>query len=235
MSRGAYQPVRVWDATVRLTHWWNAFLILLLLPLGTILYLRDVLKIPKDTVSTIIDIHAFVGFGLAAGLIIRITYLFAGAMSASWRDILPHTRAQFDLAVRTIRYYLSGCKGECPLYYAHNPLAGMAYTGFFVFAAVQVVTGSIMYLLGDGTPVAYGHEGHMSAPPDTWPPKALILVHDISALIVALFIAAHLAALALHDLVEKRGLASSMISGDKFFSSKEMAALGIHSEGEDEA
>jgi len=226
VSPPSYRAVRVWDGTIRLTHWWNAIATLLLLALGGILYLRDVFKLPDAVKDTLITVHAAVGFALAAGLAIRIIYLFAEPGKASnWRDLLPHTRTQFELALRTLRYYAGGFKGECPLYFAHNPLAGMAYGAFFVFASMQALTGAAMYLLGDGVAPAYAHEGHFQAPPQTWPPAWLVLIHDVDALLIALFIIAHLAALALHDLVETRGLASSMISGNKFFSDDEIREL----------
>lgn len=230
MTPPLYKSVKVWDSTLRLTHWWNAIATLLLLVLGSVLYLRDVFKLPAAVKDTLITMHAMIGFALAAGLMIRIIFLFSGPGQANnWRDVLPHTRAQIELALRTLRYYASGFKGACPLYLAHNPLAGMAYTGFFIFASVQALSGTAMYLLGNATTPAYAHEGHFQAPPETWPPAWLVLIHDIDALLIALFILAHLAALALHDLVETRGLASSMISGKKFFSQDEIRELDLES------
>ena len=197
-----YRPVHVWDGVVRLTHWINAGAIILLLPLGAMLF--------------------------AASLLIRLAYLAHGEGAASWRDVVPHTQAQLRLATATIRYYLGGCRGECPLYFAHNPLAGLAYTGFFLFASVQVISGAAMYLLGgDIVPAVQAHAGHEHLPANSWPPAWLAEIHEWSALLIALFILAHLTALALHDLVEKRGLASSMISGNKFFSEAEITALDI--------
>jgi Ni/Fe-hydrogenase b-type cytochrome subunit len=221
-----HRPIAVWDGMVRITHWINAITILLLLPLGTVLFGREWLGISKPHVETLIDIHAAIGFLLAASLTIRIAYLLVGKGIASWRDVLPHTKAQFALGAATIRYYLGGCKGECPLYFAHNPLAGLAYTGFFLLAASQVITGAAMYLLGgDGLiPAAHAHAGH-HAVANAWPPEWLMDIHALGALLIGLFIAAHLSALALHDLVEKRGLASSMISGNKFFTDAEIDQL----------
>ncbi|HKI62580.1 MAG TPA: cytochrome b/b6 domain-containing protein [Mariprofundaceae bacterium] len=220
-----HRPVAVWDGLVRITHWINAFAVLLLLPLGAVLFGREWLGISKPHVETLINIHASIGFLLAASLTIRIAYLLAGEGVASWRDVVPHTKAQFALGIATIRYYLSGCKGECPLYFAHNPLAGLAYTGFFLFAATQVITGAAMYLLGDGLiPAAHAHAGHHAAA-NAWPPEWLMDFHALIALLIGMFIVAHLSALALHDLVEKRGLASSMISGNKFFTDTEIEQL----------
>ncbi len=219
-----HKPVAVWDGIVRMTHWINAIAILLLIPLGTVLFSREWLGISKPHVATLIDIHAAIGFLLAASLTIRIAYLLAGEGVASWRDVVPHTKTQFALGLATIRYYLTGFKGKCPLYFAHNPLAGLAYTGFFLFAASQVITGAAMYLLGDGLiPAAYAHAGHHAA--NAWPPEWLMDFHAFTALLIGLFIIAHLSALALHDLVEKRGLASSMISGNKFFTDDEITEL----------
>ncbi len=219
-----YRAVPVWAGIVRLTHWINAIGILLLLAIGSVIALSEWLHVPDARVDQLIDVHAAIGFMVAASLLIRIAYLLTGEGSGHWRDVVPHTKAQFRLAVATVRYYLGGFKGECPLYYAHNPFAGIAYTGFFALALLQVCTGAVMYLLGDASTQAYAHTGH-AAEAGGWPPEWLMTLHGITALLIAAFIGAHLSALALHDIVERRGLASSMISGYKFFTDEELARL----------
>jgi Ni/Fe-hydrogenase 1 B-type cytochrome subunit len=221
--------VKVWDNLVRLTHWINAVTILLLLILGIIIHQSQVLGLGKASLELIIHIHAITGFIFAASLFARIAYMLSGPQGTShWQDVIPHTKKQFALARRTLLYYIRGFRGKCPLYFAHNPLAGMAYTLFFMLASVQVLTGAIMYLFDGSTP-AYAHSAHEMTLPtqDTWPPDFLIGLHDAGAILIACFILAHLVALFIHDIHEKRGLASSMISGYKFFTKAELEALDI--------
>jgi len=220
----SYRAVPVWAGIVRLTHWINAIGILLLLAIGSVVALHEWLHVPDARVDQLIDIHAAIGFMVAASLLARIAYLLTGEGTGHWRDMVPHTKAQFRLAVDTVRYYLGGFKGECPLYFAHNPFAGIAYTGFFILALLQISTGAVMYLLGDASTQAYAHTLH-DAGADKWPPEWLMDLHGITALLIAAFIGAHLSALALHDIVERRGLASSMISGYKFFTDEELERL----------
>ncbi len=230
----SYRAVPVWDGVVRFCHWWNAGFVLVLLAVGSLIYFQKALQLQEGTVDTLTDVHAMAGFALAAGLVVRIAYLFTGEGPGNWRDVLPHTKVQFALARDTLLYYLRGFKGECPLYFAHNPLAGMAYSGFFVLAVWQVTTGSAMYLLGEGVTNAYAHAGHVHAA-NTWPPEWLVELHEVGALLILLFIAAHLSALVLHELLETRGLMSSMVSGNKFFTEDEIAELGQSETGTDDA
>ncbi len=77
-----------------------------------------------------------------------------------------------------------------------------------------------MYLLGAGMNVAHAHAGHATAGAD-WPPEWLMNLHLAGALLIAAFMIAHLAMLITHELKETRALASSMISGNKFFTDEE--------------
>lgn len=205
-----YHPTLVWQPFLRILHWLIVMAITILLPLGILLAVSSDLKIPDGIRREIITIHATVGFVFAAALILRIVYMFASPGAAGWRDVVPHTKAQFTLAWKTLGYYLSGFRGTPPLYFSHNPFAGAAYTAFFIFAVNQTVTGISMFLI-------IGKSGKESQP------AALLALHAIGAILILLFIFAHLGALALHEIVERRGLASSMISGYKFFSDEETA------------
>jgi len=205
-----YHPTLVWQPLLRILHWIIAITITILLPLGILLAVSSDLKIPDKIRHEIMDIHATAGFVFAAALVLRIIYIFASGGTAGWRDVIPHTKAQFTLAWRTVGFYLSGFRGTPPLYFSHNPFAGAAYTAFFIFAINQTVTGISMFLI-------IGESGKESQP------EALAALHLIGASLILLFIFAHLGALALHEIVERRGLASSMISGYKFFSEEETA------------
>ncbi|HXH64075.1 MAG TPA: cytochrome b/b6 domain-containing protein [Mariprofundaceae bacterium] len=234
MRAASHLPVAVWDATVRVCHWWNALCVLVLIVFGSLLYARDALHLTQPVEHVLIAIHATFGFALAAGVLTRLAYMLTGSGLAGWRDVLPHTPAQLALARRTLRYYLSGCRGECPLYFGHNPLAGFAYSGFFLFAVFQILTGAAMYLFGDGSTAGYAHTLYTAQGKQAWPPAPLMLAHALGGLMIAVFVLVHLLALALHDRVEARGLASSMISGNKFFTPDELEALEGRRESEDQ-
>jgi len=231
-----FYAVHVWSGLVRLTHWLNAFCILLLLALGSVLFLRETLAVNEDTISLLITIHVIIGFVFAGSLGVRLAYMFAGPVAAShWSDVIPHTKKQWRLMKDTLLYYLHGFKGECPLYFAHNPFAGLAYTGFFVVATCQVLLGTLMYLWGDGAAVAHAHGSLAVEATKHDFPAWLLQLHDAGGIFIALFIVAHLVALFLHDFVEVRGLASSMISGRKFFTEEELKRLDVTALNQEES
>ncbi len=117
---------------VRLTHWVNSLAVLALLTLGALIWGAEPLGLGKAALAALTDAHAAIGFVFAASLFTRLALLLAGPEGPShWRDILPLDAERRAELVATLRYYLSGLRGEPPLYFAHNALAGLAYAGFF--------------------------------------------------------------------------------------------------------
>ncbi|MBI5491600.1 MAG: cytochrome b/b6 domain-containing protein [Deltaproteobacteria bacterium] len=220
-----YRPVAVWSALQRVIHWVMAFAVLLLIPLGLILLFDEQLHLPDEGADAVMKVHASIGFVFASALLARIIYLFAGPPESRLGDIVPHTKAQFTLVKETVGYYLKGFKGRVPLYFAHNPFAGLAYAVFFVFAVTQASSGVAMFLLLGAEHTNGGaHDQAAEQAAQAFPDWVLDL-HAAGALFIIFFVLAHFAALAVHDLAERRGLASSMVSGDKFFSEEEIREI----------
>lgn len=236
-----YRSIKVWDKVVRLTHWVNVLSVLILLTLGGFMHFEKDLLLKEETVETITNYHAIVGFVFAFSLLLRLSYLFSDSRTGSWKDLIPYTRDQFKIMFETIIFYVKGFKGKVPLYFAHNPLASIFYIAFFIFAIMQVFSGILVYLGGEaemGIALAHSGEKHIAEPliiegvvqpvvKEPWPPHWLHEMHEIGSVGIIFFIVAHLSALFIHDLLEKRGLASSMISGDKFFTDEECWELEI--------
>ncbi len=109
------------------------------------------------------------------------------------------------------------------MYFAHNALAGIVYAAFFLIATVQALSGASIYLLAPERGAAYAHEAHAQGA--GWPPAWLEELHEIGAVLILLYILAHWTMIAVHEIKESRGLASSMISGRKFFTDEELATL----------
>ncbi|MBI5885033.1 MAG: cytochrome b/b6 domain-containing protein [Deltaproteobacteria bacterium] len=210
-----YRPTHVYHWFHRVLHWSMAGSVAFLLPLGVFIAVADDLKLPEAGEDVIAGTHVIIGLFFATALVVRIIVLFAGTGTMGWRDVLPYTARQFRVATATIRYYLGGFKGKPPLYFGHNPFAGGVYTAFFCFAATQAASGItmvIVHLLNEGSAQKVGKAYA----------EAALIAHDVGALFIIFFICAHLGALVLHDIIERRGLASSMISGYKFFSDDEL-------------
>lgn len=213
-----YHPALVYHWFLRILHWAIALSISVLLPLGIFITFADGMKVPEANIKVVIGIHVIAGLFFAVAVVLRLILLFAGSKTSNWRDVVPHTREQFNIAKDTIKYYLKGFKGAPPLYFGHNPFAGIVYTAFFFFAATQAASGITMVIIQS----IFGDKGPPAAEAYA---DAALLVHGVGALFILFYIFAHLGALALHDIVERRGLASSMIGGYKFFSDEELREL----------
>ena len=83
----------VWDPLLRALHWWMALAMMAQFTSGaTLLALGNDMS---DTLMGKIDIIHYVGgYAFAAGLVVRIIWLFVGPPTARWRDLLPLTPAQ---------------------------------------------------------------------------------------------------------------------------------------------
>lgn len=214
MAEDAYYRRRVWEPVVRVLHWWMAITLLVQFALAGVILAEDGLGLSEAGEHGLVTVHAVFGFAFGAGLLARILWLFLAPGSASWRDLLPLTASQRQTLRATARHYLGGFRGEAPFYRAHNPLAGLAYTAFFVVGASQVITGAGLFTLG---------EDRLG---EAWEE-----VHEIGFWLLAIFVVAHLVMVAVHDLTERRGLVSAMINGRKLFTIEE---LERHPEAQDE-
>lgn len=225
---GVFRPLRVWSRNQRIIHWVVAGTVLLLIPLGALIFSADFLGLPEAGEDAVIDLHGAIGVVFAIGAASRLLYLFIGPPESLWRDTIPHTKAQWALGAATVKYYLSGFKGKAPLYYSHNPLAGIYDSVLFLAMTTQAISGIAMFLLHvEGVAsVALANGLGTSAHDEAHGPEWLLVVHVIGAVVIIGFVVSHFAALALHDIFERRGLVSSMISGNKFFDEDEIKELG---------
>jgi Ni/Fe-hydrogenase 1 B-type cytochrome subunit len=224
-----FRSVCVYPLALRIIHWVNACSVLALIPLGLliIIIVAGFLEVPDEGLHSIISVHAAFGFVLATGALARIIYLFTGPPSVKWKDVLPHTKEQFALGKATLKFYFSGFRGQSPPYLSHNPVAGIFDTLLFVAFATQAASGITMFFmhLGALEPIAHSVGHHHAMNPAAGPPEWIQIIHVAGAAFIIFFVLAHFAALAAHDLAERRGLVSSMISGRKFYSEKELAEL----------
>lgn len=205
MNNDNYIFYEVWDSLTRTLHWINVFSIIVLSVLGGILYYRIELSLSNPTIASIVSYHVYVGYVLTGSLIVRWIWLFAGPPFSSWKDIVPHTKEQWDTLKETIVYYIKGFRGAPPFYVAHNPFAGIAYTTFFIILSIQAIAGLI---LNQVPPLPSGERE---------PPYLLILTHNMGFYFILLFIVAHVSAIILHEISEDRSIVSSMIHGKKVF------------------
>jgi Ni/Fe-hydrogenase 1 B-type cytochrome subunit len=208
MTEPAYLFRPVWDPLLRALHWWNALTLLFQIITGSIvLFFGGVIEGPLRQGLT--NVHGFTGYMFGAGLLTRILWFFIGPPSARWRDLLPLTKTQRRVLIETLRYYAGGLRGDPPLYFAHNPFAGIVYGVFFLLASAQVVTGVITLNMPENL-----REGSLVF---TW--------HGIGYYFFIFYVLAHVFAVFVHELVERHSLISAMVNGKKAFTQEEWQRL----------
>lgn len=208
MDEKNYRFIPTWDPVLRFLHWWNATTMTVMIAIG-IVFMVCGHALPKGTEDALIPIHASVGFLFGGGVLARIIWLFMGTETARWTDMLPISAHHRKVFADTIRFYLRGFRDEPPMYLAHNSFAGPIYLGFFILAVVQVASGSMLLGLPENIRgKSIEHE-----------------LHGTVFLLLLLYIAAHLVAVFIHEITEKRGIVSAMIHGKKTFADNEVEAL----------
>lgn len=193
MNPTQLKSVPVFDALLRLMHWWNALAITGLLVTG--LSAEEFEHGPME--STLWHWHVYLGYALIGGLVARLLWGLIGPATARWADLwqpaawrqvvrdwqLPKPRAGHDplASLAFIGLYLA--------------LAGMAGTGL-ALAAIEYDMGPLSLWLGDSA----------------WLKHTFKEPHEVLYTLIAAFVGLHLAALAWHA---KRGesVAGAMIDG----------------------
>ncbi|MGC8591950.1 cytochrome b/b6 domain-containing protein [Acidithiobacillus sp.] len=198
----------VWDPLLRALHWWMALAVMAQFTSGTILLTLG--NDMSDALMGKIDIvHYYGGYAFAAGLALRIIWLFVGPPTARWRDLLPLTPAQRRIWRETLLCYLSGFRRPISAYRGHNAFAGPAYLAFFVIAAAQVILGITLSLMSDSEA--------MTSP--------LLTIHEWGFFLLLAFVIVHVALVIAHEIAGRHGLISAMIHGHKGFTESEHQAL----------
>ncbi|MEE9614082.1 MAG: cytochrome b/b6 domain-containing protein [Thermodesulfobacteriota bacterium] len=208
MAEPTYRYKPVWDVFLRTAHWWNTVTLGLQLVTGTVIILLGE-EIEGAARDKLLFIHLAFGYLFGAGLFTRLLWLSVGPRTARLNDMLPLSPYQRRVFVDTLRYYAGRLKGEPPLYFAHNSFAGIIYVAFFAVAAAQILTGTMIF----NTPEHMREE------------LFAIELHEAGYFFILFFVAAHLFAVFVHELVERHGIISAMVHGRKAFTEEDIETL----------
>jgi len=200
--------LEVWDPLLRCLHWWNATMLLVQLSTGTLFILGED-RTAGDGPGTLEQIHAFAGYAFAAGLMTRVLWLFIGPDTATWRDMLPISSRQRQLAVATLRSYAGVLRQRAPTWFGHNPLAAFAYLALFLVAATQVGLGVTL----------------LNMPAADRETTTVLDFHEIGYFLLMGYVVLHLSAVIVHQFIERRPLVQAMITGRKRFTGEELQAI----------
>jgi Ni/Fe-hydrogenase 1 B-type cytochrome subunit len=213
--------IYVYEAPVRIWHWFNAACIVVLCVTG---YL-----IGKPLPSVVGEASSHFAFGyvrmvhfatgqiLAIVLILRIVWAFVGNHHAHqlflppfwsgrwWREVLHEIRWYLFLAKRPKKYI------------GHNPLAQLAMFVIFVLPLLNAIaTGFALYSEGAGIESAwYRWFGWVFAVYGD--SMTVHTIHRINMWVIVGFTIVHIYAAVREDIMSRQSLVSTMISGWRYF------------------
>lgn len=198
MERITYERRRVYDPLLRLLHAWLALCIAFLIATAWLAELFE--HGPAE--STIWHLHAYAGFGLTGGLLVRLVWGIVGPGSARLTD-LWQPRAWLALLRR---------RGEAALTrFGHHPLASAAYLALYLVLIGMSVTGlglaAIEHDLGPLAPSLYD---------SVWLEEIFEEPHEAGMLAVLGFIVLHLGALVWHERRDGVPVAQAMVTGYQY-------------------
>jgi Ni/Fe-hydrogenase 1 B-type cytochrome subunit len=214
--------IYVWELPVRIYHWINVLVLLILVVTG--FYIANPLAImtQKDvsqlyTMGWFRYLHFAAAYLFFFNFMARIYWGFVGNKYASWRQFIPISKQFVSEMWTVIKMDILLLKGSLKdrqhLSVGHNALAGMTYFLTFIMFLVQCLTGFGLYAsMSDWWfPNLF-----------SWVPAMLggdILTRQIHHWVMWFFIIfafIHVYLVFYHDYVEGRGEISSMGGGWKF-------------------
>jgi Ni/Fe-hydrogenase 1 B-type cytochrome subunit len=215
-----WQRVRVyvWEVPVRLTHWVVVSCVVILSLTGG--YIADPFLIPATgaTMGIIRFVHMLTAYVFVCAGIVRTYWLFRGNRFARWTAFIPTTRRQLNEVATQAGWYLF-IRRELPGILGHNALAAATYLVVFFLFLVQTLTGFGLEAQ-HGNAVIAGVFGWL---PDVFGGPTLRVIHHIAMWAILAFMIHHVYAALLIDHTEKNGLMSSIFSGFKFATRREVA------------
>jgi len=213
----------VWDLPVRVTHWTNVLSILVLSLTGY--YIANPFfgmggaATDQYLMGTVRFIHFATASVFTASVLFRIYWAFRGNEFARWRQFLPIGRGRRQAFLKMMGYY-TFLRREPPAMIGHNPLAGLTYIAIYLLFLLQIVTGFALYSLGLRASVWVTLFGWMITAFGVQPIR---LAHDITMYLLIAFTIHHVYSAILIDVEERSGLLSSIVTGFKTLSRRQIA------------
>jgi cytochrome b len=182
------QPVKVWDAPVRLFHWLLVAAVVLLFVSGKV-------------GGNLMLYHVYAGYAVLALVIFRILWGFVGSTHALFWNILAGPSRCIAFAKKLFSRDAAPSAG-------HNPLGGWMVLVILLALLVQAVTG-----LFSNDDIAL--EGPLSGLVSKELSDRLTGIHRQNSDVLLVLAGLHVAAVLFHWLVKKENLIAAMFTGVK--------------------
>jgi len=211
------ERVYVWEVPVRITHWVSFTCIIVLTFTGA--YIADpFIMIPGiSTMTTARFVHMLAAYVFVASFLVRMYWMLAGNRWGRWSAFIPTGRRHVHDLFQQLGWYLF-LRPRPPLAVGYNPLASASYAVVFGIFLLQIITGFALAGLNGTEPWATLF-GWMTA---ILGPQGVRLIHHLLMWALLAFAVHHLYAAVLVDHWEGSGIFSSIFTGDKYLSRKEV-------------
>lgn len=180
--------IYVWDLPTRLFHWTL---------LGLVIFQWASAEIGGD----LMDYHLLTGYAIAALVVFRVAWGFAGNRYARFGNFLRGVGP-------TIEYARAMRAKTAPRYLGHNPLGGWMVLALLGTLAIQVTTG----LFANDDVMTEGPLRHLVSDRAS---SLLTEVHGLVFNLLVALVALHVVAVYAHRIFKKEDLIRPMLTGYK--------------------
>ncbi len=214
--------VPVWESRLRIWHWSNALVVLLLFESYLLFNWHKELGFTKSTTATFQKAHIYLGYAFILLFAGRVWLLFKGSPFSRLSELLPDRKGEslFKTLIRETRHHLSPPRDQDgnllpPSDPGHNQLARFLYLPLlFLIIPVQILSG----VLWSSVKWGFWPFPFLKTLPDPLHhtlAETLSNIHAACMYALLAFIAGHLFGIVLHEFTYRSDIVSSMIHGDK--------------------
>lgn len=214
----AYKRVYLWHWPIRAMHWMAAISVVVLVVTGFYIGRPFILTTGEATSHFLMGRMRFAHF-VAAGVvvataIVRIYWLFQGNRFESYKALFPVAKEDWVNLVKVLKKYLFIRPQDAPHYMGHNPIQQFSYTGLYLVAMVQVVTGFFMYGLSNPGGFFFTWFGWVGLV--FGGAQVVRFLHHVLMWVWLIFLPIHIYLTVRADVVHHESRVSSIVSGGRY-------------------
>ena len=222
MATRVFDRVYVWQWPVRLYHWVNALAIVVLAVTGVLIAYPPAVASSRDASAQfwfgwIRLTHFVTAFVFLFAFVVRVYWMVVGNRYARWDNFLPVTpglfKRQWNGAMKVLRVDILQTERRRDDVLGHNSLAAWSYTAIFALTVFQIVTGLALYapMSGFWLPQIFAGVATLMGGD-----ASVRMWHHTAMWLFIVFTLVHVYLSVFHDVIERKGEISSMVSGVKF-------------------
>jgi Ni/Fe-hydrogenase b-type cytochrome subunit len=158
--------------------------------------------------------HFVAAAAFVATAIVRIYWLFAGNKFERFTALFPVKPRDWVNMFRLMKKYMMIHPERGPHYLGHNPMQQLSYTGIYIAAGLEVLTGFILYGVHNPGGFFDGVFGWMT--PLMGGLQMVRFIHHALMWAFVIFLPIHVYLGVRSDVMDREGTMSSIFSGGRF-------------------